>query len=278
MNLPQVFITWARRISLLNLDNCHNLKRLMKTVPLQNAKKSTVACHNCSLSELCLPRGLTREELELLENTINKTTKIKKRDYLFHRDDPQSSIYAVKSGAIKTSLSTPDGEEQILGFYLPGDLLGFDAFAHNQHICDAQALDDSLVCELSMENFQELCGKISSMRWQMLRQIGSEIEREHMLLLTLGQMRTEERLATFLASLSERNRERGFSATEYYLPMARHDLANYLGMAVETLSRMFSRLQEEKIIAVQHRLIKIQDMERLKQLAHHTCRPASDVL
>ncbi len=247
----------------------------MKTVPLHSTKKSAVACHNCSLSELCLPRGLNRDELELLESAINKTMKIKKRDYLFHRDDQQNAIFAVKSGAIKTSLSTPDGEEQILGFYLPGDLLGFDAFANNRHTCDAQALDDTLVCELSMDNFQDLCGKLPSMRGQMLRQIGAEIEREHMLLLTLGQMRTEERLATFLSSLSERNRERGFSSTEFYLPMARHDLANYLGMAVETLSRMFSRLQEDGIISVQHRLIKILDMSKLKQLAHHTCRPGS---
>lgn len=247
----------------------------MKTVPLHTAKKTAVACHNCSLSELCLPRGLNRDEMEMLENSINKTIKIKKKDYLFHRDEQQHSIFAVKAGAVKTSLSTPDGEEQILGFYLPGDLLGFDAFANNRHTCDAQALDDTLVCELSMDAFQELCGKLSSMRGQMMRQIGAEIEREHILLLTLGQMRTEERLATFLSSLSERNRDRGFSATEFNLPMARHDLANYLGMAVETLSRMFSRLQEENIIEVQHRLIKIRDMPRLKQLAHHTCHPSS---
>jgi len=245
----------------------------MKTSATLSTKKPAVACQNCSLSDLCLPRGLNREELELLEKSINKTVKVKKRDYLYHRDDQQHAIYAVKAGAIKTSLSTPDGEEQILGFYLPGDLLGFDAFAHNHHTCDAQALDDSLVCELNMDNFQDLCGKIASMRGQMLRQIGSEIEREHMLLLTLGQMRTEERLATFLSRLSARNAERGFSITEFYLPMARHDLANYLGMAVETLSRMFSRLQDEKVIDVQHRLIKILDMGRLKQLAHHTCRP-----
>lgn len=248
----------------------------MKTASMQTAKKSVVACQNCSLSELCLPRGLNREELELLESSINKTVKIKKKDYLFRRDDQQYSIYAVKAGAIKTALSTPDGEEQILGFYLPGDLLGFDGFANNRHTCDAQALDDTLVCELTMENFQELCGKLSSMRGQMMRQIGTEIEREHMLLLTLGQMRTEERLATFLSSLSERHKERGFSCTEFNLPMARHDLANYLGMAVETLSRIFSRLQEEGIITVQHRWIKIEDITRLKQLAHYTCRPARE--
>lgn len=248
----------------------------MKTVALHGSRKSAVSCHNCSLSELCLPRGLNRDELVLLENAINKTVKIKKKDYLFRRDDQQQSIFAVKAGAVKTLLSTPDGEEQILGFYLPGDLLGFDAFAHNHHTCDAQALDDTLVCELSMENFQELCGRLPIMRGQMMRQIGSELEREQMLLLTLGQMRTEERLATFLASLSERNKERGFSSHEFNLPMPRHDLANYLGMAVETLSRMFSRLQEENIINVHHRLVKIEDMNRLKQLAHYTCRPVGD--
>lgn len=244
----------------------------METAPLRHIKKSSVACQNCSLSELCLPRGLSSQELEMLENAINKTVKVKKKGYLFHRDDKQHSIYAVKAGAIKTSLATPDGEEQILGFYLPGDLLGFDAFAHDRHTCDAQALDDTLVCELSMGDFQELCGKLPQMRSQMMRQFGTEIEREQMLLLTLGQMRTEERLATFLSSLSERNRERGFSTHEFNLPMARHDLANYLGMAVETLSRMFSRLQDEGIIAVKHRLIRIKDMDRLKQLAHHTCQ------
>lgn len=244
----------------------------MTTAPLRHIKKSAVACQNCSLSELCLPRGLSRDELEMLEDSINKTVKVKKKGYLFHRDDGQQAIYAVKAGAIKTSLATPDGEEQILGFYLPGDLLGFDAFAHDRHTCDAQALDDTLVCELNIEEFQTLCGKLPSLRGQMMRQIGVEIEREQMLLLTLGQMRTEERLATFLSSLSERNKERGFSSTEFNLPMARHDLANYLGMAVETLSRMFSRLQEEQIIAVKHRLIQIKDMTHLKELAHHTCQ------
>jgi CRP/FNR family transcriptional regulator len=178
----------------------------------------------------------------------------------------------VKSGSIKTSLSTLDGEEQILGFYLPGDLIGFDAFANSKHSCDAQALEDTFVCELGMESFHELCGSIASMRNGMMRQVGMEIGREHQLLLTLGQMRTEERLATFLTGISERNQSRGFSGREFYLPMPRHDLANYLGMAVETLSRMFSRLQDDGIISVNHRLIAILAPERLKGLGHHQCR------
>ncbi|TXH67891.1 MAG: fumarate/nitrate reduction transcriptional regulator Fnr [Thiothrix sp.] len=245
---------------------------MMSSSRVPTNKKTAVACNNCSLSELCLPRGLTKEELTRLESAIDKAIKINKKDYLYRRDDPHQAIYAVKSGSIKTSLSTLEGEEQILGFYLPGDLVGFDAFANNKHSCDAQALEDTFVCELNMDSFHELCGSIASMRNGMMRQVGMEIGREHQLLLTLGQMRTEERLATFLTGIAERNQSRGFSSREFYLPMPRHDLANYLGMAVETLSRMFSRLQEDGIISVNHRLIEILAPERLKGLGHHQCR------
>ncbi len=244
----------------------------MESVTVSWGRKTAVSCNNCSLSELCLPQGLTVDELARLESSIEKTIKIPKKSFLYRRDDVQQAIYAVKSGAIKTALSTVDGQEQILGFYLPGDLLGFDAFAQSKHSCDAQALDDTLVCELKLDAFEELCGSIANMRNGMMRQVGVQIEREHQMLLTLGQMRTEERLATFLLGISERNKARGFASNAFNLPMARHDLANYLGMAVETLSRMFSRLQEDGIIRVQHRLIEIEAMDRLRALAHYNCR------
>ncbi len=214
-------------------------------------------------------------ELERVEQAIERTIKFSKKEYLFRCNDPQRAIYAVKSGAVKVSISTAEGGEQILGFYLPGDLLGFDAMSRGHHICDAQALDDTLVCELRMENFSELCLNFDSLRHQMMRQMGLEIERDHQLLLSLGQMRTEERLATFLARVSERNRTRGFSALEFNLPMPRIYLASYLGMAVETLSRMFSRLQSDGIIQVRQRLIIITDMEGLLGLSHRSCRNES---
>ncbi len=238
-------------------------------------RKPNVECSNCSLNDFCLPQGLTKTELERVEQAIERTIKFSKKEYLFRCNDPQRAIYAVKSGAVKVSISTAEGGEQILGFYLPGDLLGFDAMSRGQHICDAQALDDTLVCELRMENFSELCLNFDSLRHQMMRQMGMEIERDHQLLLSLGQMRTEERLATFLARVSERNRTRGFSALEFNLPMPRIYLASYLGMAVETLSRMFSRLQSDGIIQVRQRLIMITDMEGLLELAHHSCRDKS---
>jgi CRP/FNR family transcriptional regulator len=235
-------------------------------------RKPSVECGHCSLSEFCLPKGLSKSELEQVEQAIERTIKFSKKDYLFRCNDAQRAIYAVKSGAVKVSVSTADGGEQILGFYLPGDLLGFDAMARGQHICDAQALDDTLVCELKMDNFSELCNNFDSLRQQMMRQMGQEIARDHQLLLSLGQMRTEERLATFLVGISERNKQRGFAALEFNLPMPRIYLASYLGMAVETLSRMFSRLQSDGIIKVKQRLIVITDLEALLELAHRSCR------
>lgn len=235
-------------------------------------KKPGIECGNCSLSAFCLPQGLTKAELERVELAIERTIKFAKKEYLFRCNDPQHAIYAVKSGAVKVSVSTADGGEQILGFYLPGDLLGFDAMARGEHICDAQALDDTLVCELKMGDLRDLCADFATLRQQMMRQMGLEIERDHKLLLSLGQMRTEERLATFLVGISERNRLRGFAVCEFNLSMPRIYLASYLGMAVETLSRMFSRLQADGIITVKQRLVIIEDIEALYGLAHRNCR------
>lgn len=239
---------------------------------IATAKNSAVSCKNCSLSNFCLPRGLNTEEMELLEQSIDKSKKIKKKEYLYTDNSKQAGLYAIKSGSIKTFLSSSSGEEQILGFHLPGDLVGFDAFHLGKHNCTAQALDDTLVCELSMKSFENLCKTLPSMREEMMRQVGKEIQHDHLAMLTLGQMQTEERLATFLLSISQRNILRNFSGVEFQLAMPRRDLANYLGMAVETLSRIFSRLQDNKIIEVNRRSIKILDQNVLRSLAHSSCR------
>ena len=238
-----------------------------------NIKNAAVSCSNCSLSNFCLPRGLDAEEMKILENSIDKSKKIKKKDYLYTSNSKQAGLYAIKSGSIKTFLSNASGEEQVLGFHLPGDLVGFDAFHLGKHNCTAQALDDTFVCELSMKNFHNLCEKLPSMRDEMMHQVGKEIQRDHITMLTLGQMQTEERLATFLLSISQRNMQRKFSETEFQLSMPRRDLANYLGMAVETLSRIFSRLQENKVIEVNRRVIKVIDLPELRSLAHSSCQP-----
>ena len=235
-------------------------------------QKDIVSCQNCSLSKFCLPRGLTVDEVKILESAIDKSKKIKKKAYLYTANSQQAAIYVIKSGSVKTYLSSTSGDEQILGFHMSGDMLGFDAFYTGKHTCSAQALDDTLVCELSMKNFDKLCQILPSIREEMMHQVGKEIQHDHLAMLTLGQMQTEERLATFLFNLSQRNRSRQFSEADFQLAMTRQDLANYLGMAVETLSRTLAYLQKKKLISVQRRSIKILDQERLRKLAHSSCK------
>jgi CRP/FNR family transcriptional regulator len=230
---------------------------------------SKISCGSCSLSQLCLPHGLEAQELDTLDGIIHHKPQIDRNSVLFHNGTPLKALYAVRSGSFKTYRSTSDGSEQITGFYFPGELLGLDGFGDNAHRCTAQALESSSVCSLPIQDFENLCCQIGGLRRQLMHLIGSEINQDHEILMTLGQMKGEERLAAFLSNLSLRLQKRGFSASEFNLSMPRHDLANYLGLAVETLSRMFSRMQDEGILSVNRRNIHILDHSRLRTLAHH---------
>ncbi len=245
----------------------------MKIRPVIDVHSVKVSCGSCSLSELCLPRGLNDEELERLDNAVQHKQKLERGDHLFRAGEPLRAVYAVRSGSLKTTLSTSDGAEQVTGFHLAGELVGLDGFGSGEHGCNAQALESATVCELPYQDFEELCGQLSGLRRQVMHLVGKEITQDHRMLLALGKMAAEERLATFLLSLSQRYRERGFSATEFNLSMPRHDLANYLGLAVETVSRLFSRLQDEGLVEVQRRSIHIRDLDGLRRLAHDECSP-----
>lgn len=243
--------------------------------PINNFNQNAVSCAACSLNNICLPHGLTAFEMQELESTIDKTIKIKKRDAIFHSNQEMDGIYAVKSGAIKTSISNEDGQEQVLEFHLPGDMLGFDAFSTGHHHCDAIALEDTLLCKISVDIFDTLCERLPGLRKELRHQVGKEIEHNQRLLLSLGQQQTDERFATFLLQVSFHYQARGFSNKEFVLPMSRQDLSNYLGMAVETLSRIISRMTDESIIKVERRMVIIADMDKLQLLAHSSCRAKS---
>lgn len=232
-----------------------------------------VSCSSCSLSELCLPRGLSESELTELDSAIEHKYQCDRDAYLFRSGDPLHAIYAVRSGSFKATASTVEGVEQVVGFYLPGELLGLDAFADHHHSCNVIALESSTVCELPFPDFEVLCGELSGLRKQLMHLVGREITSGNRLLLALGQMTAEERLATFLMSMSRRFHERGFSATEFNLSMPRHDLANYLGVAVETVSRLFARMQGDGLIDIDRRFVRILDLDRLSELAHERCAP-----
>jgi len=234
--------------------------------------QKSISCESCSLNNVCLPNGLSEDEIAQLELSVDKTLKVKKKDALYNSMDKAGGIYAIKSGAIKTSISNADGQEQVLEFHLPGDIIGFDGFDSGIHSCDAVALEDTLLCKIEMEDVHDLCGRLPGVRREMMHQVGKEISHNQSLLLSLGQQQTDERLATFLLKMSVHFQSRGFSGKEFVIPMPRQDLSNYLGMAVETLSRIISRMTDEGIIKFDRRLVLITDIEKLEKLAHSSCK------
>ncbi|MEE9446134.1 MAG: fumarate/nitrate reduction transcriptional regulator Fnr [Cocleimonas sp.] len=237
--------------------------------------QNPVSCDSCSLINVCLPSGLSSKELEQLETAIDKTVKIKKKETVFNANDKIEGIYAVKSGSIKTSISNQDGQEQVLEFHLPGDMLGFDAFNTGTHTCHATALEDTFLCKIPIDTFDNLCEHLPGLRRELRHQVGKEIAHNQSLLLSLGQQQTDERFATFLLTMSEHYQSRGFSSKEFVIPMSRQDLSNYLGMAVETLSRIISRMTESGIIKIDRRMVVISDSEKLHRLAHSYCQNSS---
>lgn len=225
-----------------------------------------VSCKECNLRELCFPHGMNDDELHNMDQVVEQPKPLHKSDFLYRDGDSAISIYAVRSGCVKTMTESANGDEQIVGFHLPGELLGLDGFAEGSHTCNAVALETSSVCELPLNQLDALCHKLPGLQKQLRRIMGKEVSNDHKLLLLLGKMTAEERLASFLLSLSSRMEERHWKEAEFNLTMPRQDIANYLGMAVETVSRLFASFQSEKIIEVDRRHITILDLQRLKTI------------
>lgn len=226
-------------------------------------------CQNCSLYDLCLPMGLETGDLNSLDKVIKRRQSINKNNFLFRVGDTLKSVYAVRSGSFKTYLINADGTEQIVGFSLPGELLGMDAISENQHTCTAKALETSNVCEIPFDRLESLARDIPNLQHQLFRLMSKEIQQDQNLMLLLAQMPAETRLASFLLGMSERLSKRGYAANEFNLSMSRGDIANLLGMAVETISRLLSHFQEDSLLNVERKHITILDMDKLRQLANH---------
>ena len=235
----------------------------LKRIDLNHLK---VSCRQCNLRELCFPRGMKEEDLSNLEAVVDQPKPLHKNDFLYRDGDVTQAMYAVRSGCIKTMTESPNGDEQIVGFHLAGELLGMDGFGDGVHTCNAVALETSSVCELPLDKLENLCHELPGLQKQMRRIMGKELTSDHQMLLLLGKMNSEERLASFLLSLSGRMEERHWKENEFNLSMPRQDIANYLGMAVETVSRLFAAFQTQKIIEVDRRHITILDMPRLKKM------------
>jgi CRP/FNR family transcriptional regulator len=228
--------------------------------------KLKTACSNCSLRELCLPAGLDQCELEAVDNLVNRRRQVKRGDYLYRAGTELRALFAIRTGFVKSCVLHDDGREQVAGFHMTGDLMGLDAISLNQHTCDAIALEDSDVCEIPFSVLENLSREIPSLQQHFHRIMSREIVHDHGVMLLLGSMRAEERLAAFLLNLSQRFSARGYSATEFNLRMTREEIGSYLGLKLETISRALSRFQEDNIIDVQNKYIKIKKIESLRAL------------
>ena len=227
------------------------------------------ACSNCNLRELCLPYGLNLEELERLDDLVSTRRRIKRGDHLYRAGASFDSIYAIRSGFFKTDVLLEDGRDQVTGFQMAGELLGLDGISTEFHTCNAIALEDSEICSIPFSRLESLSREIQNLQHHFHKVMSREIVRDHGVMMLLGTMRAEERLAAFLLNLSQRFTARGFSHAEFYLRMTREEIGSYLGLKLETVSRAFSKFQEEGYIAVQQKHIRILNVNGLKALMNH---------
>lgn len=226
------------------------------------------ACSECSLFQLCLPVTLDAEDVEQLEDIVQRRRPLRRGEYLYRAEDPFRAIYAVRAGAIKTTVLSINGEEQITGFHLSGEILGLDAINSGRHPCSAQALETTSVCEIPFDNLEYLATKIPGLQQSLLRIMSKEIFKDHELLYAVAKRSADERLAIVLLSFSNRFGRRGLSRTRFRLPMSRAELSNYLGLAPETMSRLFRRFQEQGLITASGKEIALQDIGALRDLAY----------
>lgn len=231
---------------------------------MSKGSQFSIHCQNCSFSHLCLPVALDKTEIESLDDIIERKKPLHKGDALIQSGDPFSSLYAVRTGSFKSFVTNADGEEQITGFHFPGDIVGFDALRENRHHSYTQALETAMVCELPYETLDEMAMQFPKLRHQIMSFMSAEIKQDHDMMMLLNKRTAEERLMYFIANLSERFEARGFSNKEFHLTMTRNEIGNYLGLTIETISRLLSRFQKEGIIRVEGKLITITDFDLMR--------------
>lgn len=225
-----------------------------------------VACSSCGLRELCLPVGFSDTEMADLDSLVASRQTVRRGETLFRAGDAFTSLYAVRTGFFKTSTSNEDGREHVTGFQMGGELLGLDGFDDDTHRCDAVALEDSQVCVIPCTALEALSQQFPALQRQLHRVMSREIVHEQGLMMLLGGMRAEERVAAFLANLARRLQARGFSPSAFVLRMTRQEIGTYLGLQLETVSRSFSRLHDARILEVRQRNIRILDAAALQRL------------
>lgn len=242
---------------------------MLSPLPVQAIK---VACSNCNLRELCMPVGLDAAEMRRLDDLVATRRKIKRGAVLFRHGERFTSLYAIRTGFFKTCVTTEDGRDQVTGFQMAGEIIGLDGIVSDLHTCDAVAIEDAEVCVMPFDKIESISREVAALQTHVHKIMSREIVREHGVMLLLGSMRAEERVAAFLLNLVQRLHARGFSQSELVLRMTREEIGSYLGLKLETVSRTFSKFVDDGVVEVKQRHVRILDAEALKQIVNpQTC-------
>ncbi len=244
----------------------------LQSIPIKvNLANLKAHCSTCSLHELCLPMGLSADDTERLDDIVKSRRRLRRGEYLYRAGDPFQSLYAIRNGFFKILESDEEGREKIIGFYMMGELMGMDAISADHHQYHAVALEDSTVCDIPFNDLEHLTAHLPTLQHHFHRLMSRQIMHEEKHMLVLGNMKAEQRLASFLLSLSQRFAARGYSPTQFYLRMTREEIGNYLGLTLETVSRLFSKFHKDGMVSVHHKDIEIKNLTALKDIlnSHH---------
>jgi CRP/FNR family transcriptional regulator len=225
-------------------------------------------CNNCRLTSICLPFSLDSQEIDELDSIIQRSKPLQKGQHLYRESDHFQSIFAVRSGTLKAYRTTDDGREQVTGFFFPGEILGMDGISNNTHASSAKALETAAVCEIPFASLERLSAGMPHLQRHFFQLMSREIAEDQQLITLLSKSSADARVATLVLSVSTRNARRKLSATQFRLSMSRVDIGNYLGLTVETVSRVFSRMQKLNLLHVENKEIEILDLDGLKSMAN----------
>ena len=239
----------------------------MSIVPIRKRPGCDTSCSSCSVRHVCLPSGVEDEKLDEVDALTRAKRRIAKGAVLYRSGDAFASLYAVRSGSFKSVCSSQDGDEKVTGLHLPGAVMGLEAIHQRRHGYDAVALEDSEVCVIPYHQLMQVTHRIPELQAQLLRILSDEISPDHGLMLLMGAMDAEQRIVAFLLSLSRRYQKLGYAASRFALRMTRHDIGSYLGLTLETVSRVLSRLQRERLIDAHQKEIVLRDIVALREKA-----------
>lgn len=240
----------------------------LKHIPIS---AEAMHCSTCMMGNVCLPTGMPIHEVERLDELVKERIRIPKGQMLFSKGQTLEALYGLRLGSLKTQLEDVAGNLQITGFYLPGEIVGLDGMLDGLHDSNAIALEDSEVCVVNLSDVDRIGMYVPSLQQQIRRLMSKEIVRSQQALVALGSMRSEQRLASFLFNLSQRLSALGYSSTDFVMRMSREEIGNYLGLTIETVSRLFSRFARDGVIKVNQREIRILDLRAIKELAGQPC-------